>query len=240
MDFPSHGTIKSPQMPHIPTRKPREKPAPYKPRKRQEKPKKDAPKSSAQRIEKKSRENLTLHDWMTVLQFVDEHPTMSQQAIVKHFKTRAEGALIFTQATLSRKLKPQMRAELEACVSETPSALSSKRPHIVTRPDVEKALFLWVKHMEEKGESVNGPMLIAKRQKFEDCFNVPENERLCGESWVSSFCRTYKIKEYRQHGEAGSVDLAAVEAERLRVQGILKQYKPCDSFNFDETSFFAL
>jgi hypothetical protein len=175
-------------MPHIPTHKPHEKPAPYKPCKRQEKPKKDAPKSSAQCIEKKSCKNLTLHDWMTVLQFIDEHPAMSQQAIVKHFKTRVEGALIFTQATLSQKLKLQVRAELEARVSETPTALSSKRPHIVTRPDVEKALFLWVKHMEEKGESVNGPMLIAKCQKFEDCFNVPENERLFGESWVSSFC----------------------------------------------------
>ena len=53
---------------------------------------------------------------MTVFQFVDEHPSMSQQAIVMHFKTQAEGALIFTQATLSQKLKPQMRAELEARV----------------------------------------------------------------------------------------------------------------------------
>ena len=83
-------------------------------------------------------------------------------------------------------------------------------------------------------------MLIAKRQKFEDHFNVPENERLRGESWVPSFCRTYKIKEYRRHGEAGSVDLAAVEAERLRVQKILVRYKPIDTFNFDKTAFFAL
>ena len=108
-----------------------------------------------------------------------------------------------------------MCAELEAHVSKTPSALSLKQPHVVTHPDVEKALFLWVKHMEEKGESVNGPMLIAKHQKFEELFNVPENERLCGESWVSSFCQTYKIKGYCRHGEAGSVNLAAVEAEWL-------------------------
>ena len=101
---------------------------------------------------------------------------------MKYFETKAKGALIFTQATLSWKLKPQMHAELEACVSEAPNALSSKRPHVVMHPDVEKALFLWVKHMEEKGESVNRPMLIAKHQKFEDHFNVPDNERLCGES----------------------------------------------------------
>ena len=131
MDLSSHRTIKSPQMPHICTCKPCEKPALYKPRRHQEKPKNNAPKSSAQCIEKKSCKNLTLHDQMTVLQFIDEHPTMSQQAIVKHFKIWAEGALIFTQATLSWKLKPQMHAELEACVSksmdhlETPWALQN-------------------------------------------------------------------------------------------------------------------
>ena len=193
--FSSHRTIRIPQMPHVLTRKPCEKPAPYKPHTHQEKPKKDAPKSSAC-LEKKAWKNLTLHDWMTVFQYVDEHPSMSQQAIVKYFETKAEGALIFMQATLSWKLKPRMCAELEAHMSETPNALSSKQPHVVTSPDVEKALFLWVKHMEEKGESVKyGPMLITKHQKFEDHFNVPDNESLRGESWVTPFCKTYKIKE---------------------------------------------
>jgi hypothetical protein len=40
-----------------------------------------------------------------------------------------------------------------------PNALSLKRPHVVTRPDVERALILCVRHMGEKGETVNGPML---------------------------------------------------------------------------------
>jgi hypothetical protein len=57
-------------------------------------------------------------------------------------------------------------------------------------------------------------MLRDKRPGFEGEFNVPENERLPGEGWVASFC---KIKEYRRHGEAGSADMAEVEAERVRV-----------------------
>lgn len=65
-------------MPHVPTRKPRDKPAPYKPRKRYERQKKDAPKTSAQPVKRTTCENLTLHDWMTVFKFVDERPTMSQ------------------------------------------------------------------------------------------------------------------------------------------------------------------
>ena len=97
---------------------------------------------------------------MTVFTFIDNHLDMVQGDIVEHFKTRPEGALIFTQSTLPRKMKN--RTELETRTEANPSALSSKRARVVTRPDVERALILWVKHMEEKGETVNGPMLREK------------------------------------------------------------------------------
>lgn len=60
----------------------------------------------------------------------------------------------------------------------------------MTRPDVEKALVLWVAHMEQKHETVTGSMLVAKRVKFEDALNVPEDERLQSGGWVQKFLRT--------------------------------------------------
>ncbi|KAF8578284.1 hypothetical protein K439DRAFT_1648810 [Ramaria rubella] len=56
-------------------------------------------------------------------------------------------------------------------------------------------------------------MLYEKRKKFEDHFDVPENEWLHGEGWLAPFCKAYGIKEQQQHGEASSVDLEAVEEE---------------------------
>ncbi|KIJ47111.1 hypothetical protein M422DRAFT_128781, partial [Sphaerobolus stellatus SS14] len=223
-------------MPAEPTRKPREKPGPYGPRERKQK-KKDQPKSSVQPGRQKRRINLMLYDWMTVFQFMDAHPRMSQDEVVKHFKNKAEGALLFTQPTLSCKWA--QRTELEACADAHPNALSSKRPRIVTRPDVEKALFYWVKQMEDKGETVTGPMLVQKRSHFEEKLNVPQEERLLGEGWVAPFCKAYKIREFRRHGEAGSVDINAVADEHIRLAAILKKFKPKDRFNFDETSLFA-
>src|SRR6202030_3081458 len=99
-----------------------------------------------------------------------------------------------------------------------PSALSSKRPRNVARPDIERYLVEWVKHMEMKGESVSGPMLQEKRRRFEDICKVPNGERLTGRGWIASFCKTYKLKERRRHGEAGSVDPLEVEAERERIR----------------------
>lgn len=148
---------------------------------------KNAPTTSAKSAEKKGWENLTLHDWLTVFKFIDTHPDLPQADIVMHFKTLKEGALIFSQSALSRNIK--RRSELEERVDSNPTALLAKRPRIVTRPDVERALVLWICSMEEKGESVTGPMLCVKREKFEDCLKVPKNERLKGEGWVANFCK---------------------------------------------------
>jgi len=49
--------------------------------------------------------------WFVVFQFIDEHPNILQYQVIEHFKTHREGALIFTQSTLSRKL--EQRTELK-------------------------------------------------------------------------------------------------------------------------------
>ena len=86
-------------------------------------PSKESPKSSAKSIEKTKRENLTLFDWMTVYAYVDSLPQpINQGKVVKYFATRPEGALLFTQSTLSRKLRH--RSEMEARVDSSPNALS--------------------------------------------------------------------------------------------------------------------
>src|SRR5436190_20387868 len=90
---------------------PLEKNAFHNHRKRHMNTSKDSPATSAQPASDMRRRNLTLHDWMTVFAYVDSHQDMSQGDIVAYFHVRKEGALIFTQATLSRKLA--QREELE-------------------------------------------------------------------------------------------------------------------------------
>jgi hypothetical protein len=169
-------------------RKPWDKPAPYA---RKPGPKgkhaKDRPGTSAKSAATKQRDNLTLQDWLIIFAFIDAHPTLSQERVVDHFSSLEKGALKFTQSTLSRKIKQQ--SSLEERVNSNPSALSSKHPRIVTRPDVERALVIWLRGMEEKRETVNGKMLAEKQKLFEKEFDVPENKQLEGESWVQSFCR---------------------------------------------------
>ncbi|KAG2097822.1 hypothetical protein BD769DRAFT_1513767 [Suillus cothurnatus] len=101
------------------TRKPREKPAPYKQRSETVTKNKDAPATSAKPHKVTTRKNLTLNDWL-----------VSQAEIVLHFENELTGALALSQSALSRALK--RRPELEARINSNPNALSSKRPRVVS------------------------------------------------------------------------------------------------------------
>jgi hypothetical protein len=220
-----------------PKRKPQDKPPAYN-RSPQTQSIKDALKTSTQAIQKTTHENLTTFDWITVFAFMDEHLAMSQGQVAEHFKSKKDGALTFTQSSLSRRLKE--RAVIEARAVSYPNAMLSKRARIVTRPDVERALVIWINQMEDKGEAVSGPMLREKCIHFKNAFDVPEAERLTGDGWLSPFYAAYKIKQHRNHGEAGSVDPAAVEVERRRVAGVLSPFSPRDWWNLDKTSLNPL
>ena len=50
----------------------------------------------------------------------------------------------------------------------------------------------------------------------------------------------YGLKEHQRHGEAGSMDLAAVEKECVRVAKVLAAYAPRDRLNLDESGLFGL
>ena len=49
----------------------------------------------------------------------------------------------------------------------------------------------------------------------------------------------YGIKEYRKHGEAGSIDEEAVKVERKRLAVILAEYEKKDQWTFDETGLLG-
>jgi hypothetical protein len=115
-----------PRSPENAKRKPRGKPPPYHRNPNGAGSKKASVATSAKPTETTTRrhQNLTLNDWLTVFAYIDEHPDVPQGCIAEHFKTRPEGALEFTQATLSWKLKDHTK--LEEHVHSNPNALVTR------------------------------------------------------------------------------------------------------------------
>jgi hypothetical protein len=171
-------------MPTECTCKSQDKPNPYASKPGPKAPQK-APATSAISSKSCQWKNLTVNDWLTVFAFIDTHPSISQTSVCDHFNSLTDGALEFNQGTLSQKLKK--RENLEAYATSFPNAASTKRECIVTNPDVDHALYLWVKCMEAKSEIMTGNMLCTKRRFFEQELGVPEEARLHGEGWLASF-----------------------------------------------------
>jgi hypothetical protein len=166
------------------TRKLRDKPKPYTSKPGPKAPWK-APATSSISAKDRRRKNLTVNDWLTVFAFIDTHPGISQASVCNHFCSLADGALVFNQATLSQKLKK--REDVKAYATSFPNAVSTRHERIVACPDVDWALYLWVKSMEAKGEIVTGSMLCTKRLFFERELGVLEDAQLKGGGWLASF-----------------------------------------------------
>jgi hypothetical protein len=90
-------------------------------------------------------------------------------AVVKYFSSRPDakgGKFLFKQPALSKKAKHKDKIHALAATAE-PNILSMKRARVVTSPEVDKALGLWVQDMEQKRRTVTGPMLVEQRKQFE-------------------------------------------------------------------------
>ncbi|KAJ7836583.1 hypothetical protein B0H14DRAFT_2589648 [Mycena olivaceomarginata] len=82
---------------------------------------------------------------------MEDNKDDSQRKVVAYFATRPDakgGKRFFTQSALSKKL--QKKAEICRLVAEDPNARSMKRARIVTCPEVDAALALWARDMEQK------------------------------------------------------------------------------------------
>ena len=143
------------------------------------------PATSAISTKSRQHRNLTVNDWLTVFAPTDAHPHISQTSVCDHFCSLANGALEFNQTTLSRKLKK--REDLEAYATSFPNAVSTRHECIVTHPDVDRALYLWVKSMKAKSEVVTDSMLCTKWRFFEQELRVSEEVWLQEAGWLASF-----------------------------------------------------
>ncbi|KAJ6459198.1 hypothetical protein C8R47DRAFT_994754, partial [Mycena vitilis] len=155
-------------------------PPPTKPRAKCGPKPKNGPHTTARFKKDEQRQDLTYHDWIQVFNYMEEHE-LSQKQVVAYFRTRPDvegGKLSFTQSALSKKL--QKKDEIRTLVAEDRNALSMKRARVVTCPEVDAALALWARDMEQKRRTVTGAMLVEKRKRFEVALNIPEERRLTG------------------------------------------------------------
>ena len=102
-------------------------------------------------------------------------------------------------------------------------------------------MYLWVSKAMGDGIPLTGEILHQKWNSFADMASIPEDERLkLSNGWLGRFKVRYGLREMRRHGEAASADADTVNAERKRIQELIKKhgYQLHDIYNMDETGLF--
>ncbi|RAW30171.1 hypothetical protein PC110_g13473 [Phytophthora cactorum] len=117
--------------------------------------------------------------------------------------------------------------------------LKSKRLRAVTFPNVDKALANWVLLYQDRRVTVSGDLIRMKAQRLAAKSGVAPQEMLAfSNGWLDAFKARHNFKEFKLHGESGSVCTQDIPNQIASVRDVLKLYALQDIYKMDETGLF--
>ena len=158
----------------------------------------------------------------------------NQTKTVQHFNQKFENVVI-NQPLVSKWLKDEGRIRKQA----TDVGTEMKRHRDVKFPQVETRLVAWINQCGNAGQVVSGEEVKEHWRKFARLEKIPSEDWLnLSGGWFDAFKKRHNLREFKQHGEAGSANKDVVKVEVARVRAIIAEYAPRDVFNMDETGLF--
>ena len=152
----------------------------------------------------------------------------SQKQTAEYFNSIGYGNHV-SQVNISHWLKDK-----EKLVAHLASGGISSTMHRISKPkhpELEAALTLWVEQHKARLLTITGELICEKAQRIAVALNIKDVK--FSDGWLASF----KERDHKRHGEAGSVDVVDADAERERLRGLLDGKDPKFLFNCDETGF---
>ena len=166
------------------------------------------------------KENATIAQRIEILDWYHKHsgPKKSQVKTAAHFD-KIYLNLRLKQPIISDWVQNEMKWRKEWMDQQSLGKVGNlKRTKQTEHPQVNEMLELWVAKAMRDGVRVTGEVLQQKWHKFADLKNILWDERLTlSEGWLTAFKRRCGLKEFKTHGEAGSVDPAKVKIECKRI-----------------------
>ena len=107
-------------------------------------------------------------------------------------------------------------------------------------PEVEEALLTWFKSARDNNVPISGPFMMSKAEEFACRLGVPDGQFKCYSGWLERFKQRHGISFKRVCGEEKSVDVNSNEEWQRTLSILLKEYKPEDIYNADETPNYVL
>ncbi len=80
---------------------------------------------------------------------------------------------------------------------------------------------LWVENTTASGMVLTDLLIKKKAKIFAETFNIQKKDLTFSNGWLHKFKRYNNISKYHIHGESGSVPLASLLKEHIKLQLIL-------------------
>lgn len=183
-------------------------------------------------VKEKKRNNLTLQDKIIILDWMATEKK-GQSETARHFQKH--GFPTVTQSSISRWSKEETKLRMQ---TKDTTQLSFKRARVVENPLMEASLKAWCLQKLSKGIKLTGDVIRAKARDFETLHNpdiLDEDRMSFSSGWLDRFKQRMDLKEYKSHGEAGSVIQTNVDVAIRRHRILTDKFHPDNIFNFDET-----
>lgn len=123
-------------------------------------------------------------------------------------------------------------------LDEPTAKLQHKKRRLQHWPELEDALFEWIKGAEGR-VPITGEVIREKARFFWS--NLPaysgQDMPTFSNGWLTSFQQRTGIRDSRLHGEEGSLS-EITESQMIPIRQVLSGYHPQDIFNCDETALF--
>lgn len=103
-------------------------------------------------------------------------------------------------------------------------------------PEVEKALVEWMKQMRGKKINLSSDVILKKASEFAKLLKINDFEPTFG--YLNGLKKRQNLVFTVKHGESESVDETIVQKWSLDLKEKIKEYKPENVYNLDETALF--
>ncbi|CDO71465.1 hypothetical protein BN946_scf184909.g59 [Trametes cinnabarina] len=186
------------------------------------------------------KQNATLRQRIEILDW--HHANGKKQTRTAQHFDKIYPHLKIKQPLISEWLKNEAkwRAQWDASKG-VPGAQDAKWAYQTEHPQISEMMNCWVIQAREAGVLLTGSVLRAKWTSFADRAGILKEDWLSlSEGWLEAFKARHGLRGIKRHGEAGSTELTTVEAERARIQQLIRDhgYQPRDIYNMDETGLF--
>ena len=135
----------------------------------------------------------------------EQGQSCSQQSIIDWFKQKY--GIDIDQSTISRILSKQYDF-LDGARKLRKNAYRHRKEEW---PLLEAALFEWQQRAQNAKMTITGDLLKARARDFWPRIDAYKNQQMpkFSDGWLDGFKKRHHIRDFKQHGEAGSVDASA-------------------------------